>query len=113
EPAMKNTRERKHRLSREAYRGRVIVSITACIEGDRTPFTEEAIVREFIAKLTDAAAKHRCRVLIYCFMPNHVHVLFQGADDTADVWRAMVAFKQSTGFWFGQNRPEFTWQKDF
>ena len=109
----KKIRERKHRLPREAYQGRVTVSITACIAGRRTPFVEEAIVDDFIAKLKDAAMKNQCHVLIYCFMPDHVHILLQGAEDTADAWKAMVDFKQKAGYWFSQNRPEFEWQKDF
>jgi putative transposase len=108
-----NIREKKHRLPREAYRGRVIVSITACIQDRRTPFVTEAIVRTFIDKLARAASKSKCRVLIYCFMPDHVHMLLHGIDESADVWQAMIDFKQQTGFWFGQQRPEFSWQKDF
>jgi REP element-mobilizing transposase RayT len=110
---MRDVREKKHRLPRAAYQGRVIVSITARIEARRTPFVEEAIVLDFIGKLSDAATKNHCRVPIYCFMPDHAHLLFQGTDDSADVSLAMVAFKQKTGYWFGQHRSEFCWQKDF
>jgi REP element-mobilizing transposase RayT len=46
-------------------------------------------------------------------MPDHLHVILQGQDDSSDTWRAMVDFKQKTGFWFGRNRPRDAWQKDF
>jgi putative transposase len=110
---MTNIREKKHRLPREAYRGRVTVSITACIADRRTPFVDDGIVKVFVEKLLNATTKWKCQVPIYCFMPDHLHLILHGTDDTADAWQAMVDFKQQTGFWFGRQRPEFSWQKDF
>src|SRR5687767_7053598 len=94
--------EKRHRLPRECYRGRVTVSFTACIDERRTPFREAEIVRLFLDKLTDALSKRHCVALIYCFMPDHLHVVIQGQDDQADTWQAMVDFKQQTGFWFAR-----------
>src|SRR5207249_1909214 len=54
-----------------------------------------------------------CIVPIYCFMPEHLHVVLQGIHQRADTWLTMVRFKQKTGFWFGSHRPEVKWQKDF
>jgi REP element-mobilizing transposase RayT len=110
---MKRVREKKHRLPREKYCGRAVVSFTACLVDRRKPFFEEAIVREFTTLLGEAALRFQCRVLIFCFMPDHLHFLLEGVTDSADSWAAAVLFKQKTGFWFGQQRPEFSWQKDF
>ncbi len=106
-------RENPHRLSREHYQGRVTVSFTACVQSFNKPFVEPSIVAEFIRQRTAATEKNRCVVPIFCFMPDHLHVMMHGDRDDADLWRAMVSFKQSSGFWFGQNRCEFEWQKDF
>jgi REP element-mobilizing transposase RayT len=46
-------------------------------------------------------------------MPDHLHVILAGRADDADAWRAMVDFKQQTGFWLAGNRPSIEWQKDF
>jgi putative transposase len=108
-----NIREKKHRLPRECYLGRVIVSLTACVEGRHTSFLDAGVVSCFRSTLGTAAEKHRCLVAVYCFMPDHLHLILQGQDDSADTWRAMVDFKQQTGFWFGRNRPQDVWQKDF
>ena len=110
---MDQVREKKHRLPREAYKGRVTVSFTACIEERRTPFRDSAIVNVFLEKLAVAAHANQCSVLIYCFMPDHLHVMTHGLDDSADAWQMMVAFKQQTGFWFAQQGHLFRWQKDF
>jgi putative transposase len=106
-------REKRHRLPRDAYRGHVVVAFTACVDGRHAPFHDRAVVGHFVNLLARAAEKNRCRVPIYCFMPDHMHVILHGQDDSADAWRAMVDFKQQTGFWFGRNRPQDAWQKDF
>ena len=33
--------------------------------------------------------------------------------DKSDVMKAMVSYKQKTGYWLSVNRPEIRWQKDF
>ena len=108
-----NVREKRHRLPRETYRGQVTVPVTACIEGKSTPFADEGIVKQFLEFLHSAMVKHNCIAFIYCFMPDHLHLVLHGQDANADVWRAMVSFKQQSGYWFRRHRPEFAWQKDF
>jgi REP element-mobilizing transposase RayT len=36
-----------------------------------------------------------------------------GQNESSDEWAAVTLFKQQTGFWLGNNRPEIRWQKDF
>jgi len=106
-------RAKPHRLPRECYLGRVVVAITACIQ-DRTPlFTDAAAVRACVAGLSLAATHFECTVPIYCFMPEHLHLLLRGARVTADAWAAMASFKQRSGFWIAATRPGRRWQKDY
>ncbi len=106
-------RERPHRLPRDCYRGPVTVSFTACIESFKQPFVDAKIVGEFVSLLTKSIEKYECIVPIYCFMPDHLHVMMHGQSDKADLWQAMVHFKQLSGYRFGQAGREFEWQKDF
>src|SRR5206468_12443692 len=71
------------------------------------------VVRKCVADLQLAANRFKCTVPIYCFMPEHVHLLLRGTRLDADTWAAMAAFKQRSGFWIAANRPEFSWQKDY
>jgi putative transposase len=106
-------RERRHRLPREAYVGQVAVAFTACV-GRREPlFQDSGVVHQFASLLRDCAQRYASSVIIYCFMPDHVHVVLQGNEENADLWRAVVAFKQRTGFWLKRNSPGVAWQKDF
>jgi putative transposase len=106
-------REKRHRLPRDCYRGPVVVALTACVAERHTPFLDSDVVSHFRDVLAQVIEQSRCLVPIYCFMPDHLHVVLQGQDELADSWRAMVEFKQRTGFWFGRNRPQNAWQKDF
>jgi len=46
-------------------------------------------------------------------MPDHQHIIITGTCIDSDVWKAMVSYKQKTGFWMSTNKPEIEWQKDF
>ncbi|MFO0968806.1 MAG: transposase [Gemmataceae bacterium] len=106
-------RERTHRLPLAYYRGPVVVSFTACIKDRAHAFEDVDVIAQFRHDLADALQKNVCCAPIYCFMPDHLHILVSGLSENADTWRAMVAFKQKTGFWFSRHRPSFAWQKDF
>ncbi len=46
-------------------------------------------------------------------MPDHFHFILEGAGVNANLWKAVVLFKQKTGYWFSKNTPSTHWQKDF
>ncbi|HVM98429.1 MAG TPA: hypothetical protein VMT89_18690, partial [Candidatus Acidoferrales bacterium] len=52
--------ERSHRLDREAYRGEVIVSITACVKDRRELFTDRVPVDACVHSLCQAALRFEC-----------------------------------------------------
>ncbi len=112
----KNTaprRARPHRLPRECYRGHVVVAITACIEDRKPLFTDASPVRACVERLRLAANRFECTVPIYCFMPEHLHLLLRGTSVAADAWAAMASFKQQSGFWIAAHHLDVRWQKDY
>ena len=46
-------------------------------------------------------------------MPDHLHLILEGISEKSDLWKAIVMFKQQTGFWFSKNMEDVKWQKDF
>src|SRR5882724_2445093 len=98
-------RAKPHRLPREAYQGQVDVAITACLHERQELFREAVVVRHFMDVLTTAATAGSCRVPIYCFMPDHLHLILHGDSPSTDAWRVMSLFKQRSGFWLAQHRP--------
>ena len=112
-PSTPPIREKKHRLPAEAYWGPKRVSFTACIEKRRRPFTRPAVVEAFVAELTRWTKEKSCFVSVYCFMPDHLHTIIGGIDETSRPKEAMDEFKESTSQWLVRNMPGVHWQKDY
>jgi REP element-mobilizing transposase RayT len=110
---MMDVKEKSHRLPKEFYRGKISVAFTLCLKGDVQAFTSYEIISIFKDILTSAVIKEGCIVPVYCFMPNHQHLIITGTRNDSDIWKAIVSYKQKTGFWMSANKPEIGWQKDF
>ena len=106
-------REKKHRLSPEAYRGRIEVAFTACIKHRIPLFVDPQLVRRCVAILVEEATNGRCEILAFVFMPDHCHVLLRGREEASDILRVMTRFKQKVGYYFSRNNVGARWQKDF
>jgi putative transposase len=101
-----------HHLPRGAYIGEVVVAITARTEHGRPIFRNRVIVATFTTILEHCARTNGCLVPVYCFMPEHLHILIKGMSPPANTWNAMIQFKQRTGYWF-RKHSRADWQKDF
>ena len=53
-----------------------------------------------------------CVIPVYCFMPEHLHLIIKGMKESSDVRRVVSRFKQRTGYWFSKN-SQAAWQRDF
>lgn len=106
-------KEKSHRLPKDLYRGKVSAAFTICIRDGVPAFTERAIIGIFTNLLNSAVEKALCIVPVYCFMPDHLHLIITGTSDESDVISAVVRYKQRTGYWLSLNKPELRWQKDF
>ena len=82
---------------------------TVCVERRGPTLTDPGLVKQLVALLGEAAAKHGCTVPIYTFMPDHIHLLMLGMADDSDSYAAMVAF----GINAGSQVPAADLQKDF
>src|SRR3989338_4517506 len=106
-------KERKHRLPKEFYQGEISVAFTLCLKGDVPAFINPEIVDAFTNILTSVVTKEACIVPVYCFMPDHQHLIITGVQDNSDIWKTIVSYKQKTGLLMSANKPEIKWQKDF
>ncbi len=107
-------RERKHRLPKEFYRGEISVAFTLCLkrESVSSGFLDSRIVDRFTDILTSVVSEADCYVPVYCFMPDHQHLIVSGRQKNSDIWSAIAKYKQKTGFWLSKN-TSLRWQKDF
>jgi REP element-mobilizing transposase RayT len=78
-------KERKHRLSKETYKGRVRCAFTICVYNKRALFVSDYIFRIMEDMLLAALVKTNCDAHIYLFMPNHCHLLIEGKSEESDL----------------------------
>ena len=109
----KMIRQRSHRLPRQYYRGRVLASFTACLQNREHLFQDKALVGNFVSILDWACRKNDCIAVLYCFMPDHLHLVMAGQSERADLYQAMLDFKQHSGFLLHTTKPTSRWQKGF
>ncbi|MBU1075817.1 MAG: transposase, partial [Spirochaetes bacterium] len=106
-------KEKHHRLPLDQYIGNIRAGFTLCIKNNEHIFNEMKLVNQFLQYLIESLSKYNCQNWIYVFMPDHVHLILEGKTDDSNLWKAMVLFKQKTGYWFSKNMNNITWQKDF
>lgn len=106
-------REKKHRLDREQYIGEKIVSFTLCVKERKKLFVDDIVFKTFKDILLKEAEKFNISLLLFLFMPDHCHLLLKGNNQNSDVKNCIDRFKQKSGFWLAQNKPDFKWQKDY
>jgi REP-associated tyrosine transposase len=101
-----------HRLPKECYQGPISTAFTFCLEGRPLFFASTGIVGVFVKSLREVAKKQDfCGV--YCFMPDHVHLVLFGNTDDANSLHAVELFKQMTGYWLKRNYLRIQRQKGF
>jgi REP element-mobilizing transposase RayT len=105
--------EKKHRLNPLCYKGYVRASFTVCIKNRRSVFVQDDIVKGFVNIFESSIRQHLCVNWVYLFMPDHFHFILEGTSLNANLWKAVVLFKQKTGYWFSKNMLGIQWQKDF
>ena len=104
--------EKPHRLLLDLYRGHRAIAFTCCIY-DRVPyFVHQNNVRSIEDMLRTTLIRHKTNAHVYLFMPDHLHLLLEGIDTQADLYKCMTDFKQKSGFWLSKN-ADVRWQKDF
>ncbi len=75
-------------------------------------FTDPDNVKRVQNVLVDCSVKKSFRILAYCFMPNHLHLLIEG-QDTASLKDFMRLFKQRTSYEFKRESGGCLWQPSY
>lgn len=104
---------KKHRLDNSVYIGQKTVSFTACVEQRQRAFIDSTIVSAMVDILGSSCQKFSCIVPVYCFMPDHVHILIQGSKESSRIKAAMDSFKARSGLWFNTSRTNIRWHSDY
>ncbi|MEQ1933998.1 MAG: hypothetical protein ABL962_08980 [Fimbriimonadaceae bacterium] len=106
-------RSKQHHLPDSEYKGERTVSFTACVVPRRSVFVTPEIVEPLVKILGGCTYRFSCFVPIYCFMPDHLHVMLKGIGFEGMPMEAMKSFKRLSGQHFSRCRFDFGWQVNF
>ncbi len=107
-------RARKHlRLPEKTYCGRGWCFVTACCEQRRRLFADPLAANWLLSELRELARAHHFAVHAFCIMPDHIHLLVQGCEDSSNLIVFLGRFKQRTGYEGWLRFGHRLWQKNF
>ncbi|MPZ18141.1 MAG: transposase [Luteitalea sp.] len=104
---------RRPRLRAFDYLGCYRYLLTCCTCKRQRYFEASATVEETVSHLRQSAARFSMQLLAWCFMPNHLHVLAEGARDASHCPSFVKDFKQRAGFAFKKRTGERLWQPSY
>ena len=87
--------------------------LTICTRGRKPVFQETTFAPRAADLLLECADQYSFSVIVYCFMPDHVHVLATAERDHADFREFARVFKQTTAFHAKQELRVHLWQRSF
>jgi len=107
-------RKRPRRFPGCSYRGTLAYLLTFGTAHRKRLFIDGALVETALSRITQTAREEHFRVLAYCFMPDHVHLVVQGKTSDADLRRFAKISKQRVVYSFReQHQVRDVWQEGF
>jgi putative transposase len=101
------------RLSLRSYVGTGTYFVTACTSQRRPVFTSAELCSVVVDFLRSVAAHTAFAVHAYCLMPDHVHVLAEGAEPDSRLQKFISRWKQITACKLRDGDGIGLWQKGF
>jgi putative transposase len=93
------------------YLGPHRYSLTICTAHRQSPFTTHAVVGLVLEQIARAADEQQFAVIVYCFMPDHVHLLVEGKSADSDGKNFIARAKQYSGFYYKKEHGATLWQR--
>ena len=86
-------RDHLRRLDAAAYRSHAVVHWTMAIRDRRTGWLDAKFYYRFRELLTHSLFRYAIACPIFCLMPDHIHLIWMGINDSSDQKRAMKHFR--------------------
>jgi len=104
---------RPPRFRRFSYLGHHRYLLTFCTIYRARLFEDAAVVNSALNQIRITARLERFALLAYCFMPDHLHLLVEGLDETSDLRRFAKMSKQRSGAAHALSRKSRLWQEGY
>jgi putative transposase len=109
----KTVYKKRIRLKNFNYIGTYSYFATLCTSGKKNLFISDEVIQPLICALKITAKQFGFKIWAYCFMPNHLHLLAEGCDQTSDFTKFMSRYKQQTGFEYKHIFEGRLWQINY
>jgi len=109
---MYHNRHNAPRLHSFNYKGSYSYFLTLSCYKRNPYFLDSSTVHLLIPILITTSTKFDFTIYVYCFMPNHLHLLTTGGAD-ADLPRFVQAFKQKSSYTFRCTKGMKLWQRSY
>jgi putative transposase len=101
------------RLRAFDYCGPYRYFLTICTRDRRSLFVSASLVDVLVVQFQQASDLTGMAVLAYCFMPDHVHALVEGASSSANFREFVRLFKQLSSFAYTRVHARPLWQRSY
>jgi len=108
----KEFKRKRNRVKFFNYTGIFAYFITICTFEKQSYFNSNEIISFLLNILKQEADKFDFSVYAYCFMPDHLHLLLIGNEES-NLIKFIKLFKQRTGYYFKGRFKKPLWQKSF
>ncbi|MBI4650948.1 transposase [Candidatus Desantisbacteria bacterium] len=108
-----NKYKKRIRLKNFDYIGIYRYFITLCTHDNSPIFNNNILITKLTNILKIESEKFRFKIWIYCFMPDHVHLLIEGKDLESDMKKLISTYKQYTGFYYKKDTGKCLWQVNY
>ena len=95
------------------YIGRHAYLLTICCRDRHRVFDDVGFAREAVARLLRTAVKFKFALIAYCIMPDHVHLLPRGKQDSSDLEAFVKSWNTQTGFYWKRRGGDTLWQPGY
>ena len=102
-------KRKNNRLTDINYHRHNAYYLTLCSNNKRTFFSKPNVIKVCLKNLLKVAIKLDSKLWVYCFMPDHLHLLLE----TDNCSKTIKLFKQLSGYEFKQNTGKQLWQKSY
>jgi putative transposase len=104
---------RPRRLTGFSYLGPHQYSLTFCTRKRQRVFLDPDHVATTLTAIRKTALEEQFALLVYCVMPDHVHLLVEGLADTSDLRRFAKRAKQRAGAHYALHSGKPLWQEGY
>jgi len=77
------------------------------------PFRRRASSTWALEQILRTGRDEQFAIVVYCFMPDHLHLLVEGTGAASDLRRFIKLAKQHSGFLYRRNHNQPLWQEGY